>query len=104
MRDKISPSDDLLEDPRGSGGSASTPNNGVLSTEDTDAYTAHRAENNPHETFQPRRIDLTPDAPVNIGYAGGVRLVELAREKPDGAVGVCMCCPVSRPIKKQILI
>ncbi len=103
MRDSKS-LDDQLEEPRESQGSANRRSNGVASTEATDPHTRHQAEGSPRNTFKPRRIDLTPDAPVNIGYVGGVRLVELAREKPDGAVGACMCCPVSRPIKKQILI
>ena len=73
MSDNKSSSDDLLEDSRGSEGSASGRSNGLISTEDTDLHTAHRAETNPHETFKPRRINLTPEAPVNIGYVGGIQ-------------------------------
>jgi hypothetical protein len=104
MRDNKSSSDDLLEEPQGNEGSASRQNNGADSREATDPHTAHQAEKNLQNTFKPRRIDLTPDAPVNIGYIGGVRMVELAWEKPDGAVGACKCCQVSRPSKRPILI
>lgn len=32
------------------------------------------AEKSPQKPFQPQRVDLTPDEPVNIGYVGGVQL------------------------------
>jgi len=75
MRDNNS-LDDLLEEPRESLGSANTRNNRVASGEATDPYTAHQPERNPQNTFKPRRIDLTPEEPVNIGYVGGIRMPE----------------------------
>jgi hypothetical protein len=32
------------------------------------------AERTPPKPFKPQRVDLTPEEPVNIGYAGGVRV------------------------------
>ena len=73
MRNNKSLSDDLLKDSRGSEGSASWRSNRVVATEKTDPYAAHHAEENPPKPFKPRRIDFTPDAPVNIGYVGGIQ-------------------------------
>jgi len=74
MRDNKSSLDDLLEERRGSQRSASTRNNRADSREAPDPHTAHRAEDTPPKPFKPKRIDLTPDAPVNIGYVGGIRM------------------------------
>ncbi len=35
-------------------------------------------EENLQLAFKPKRVELTPDAPINVGYVGGVR-------KPKGA-------------------
>jgi len=74
MRNNKSLSGDLLEDSRGNEGSASRRSNGDVSREATDRHTAHQTERNSQTTFKPRCIDLTPDAPVNIGYMGGIRM------------------------------
>ncbi len=66
--------DDLLEEPRESLGSANRRSNGFASGEATDPDTAHQAERNPQNKFKPQRIDLTAEAPVNLGYVGGIRM------------------------------
>ena len=76
MRDNKSSSDNLLEEPRESLGSVNRRSNGVDLGEATDPYTAHQPEKQPQNTFKPRCIDLTPAAPVNIGYLGGVRMLK----------------------------
>jgi hypothetical protein len=48
------------------------PDNG-LTRAATDQPAAHDAEKNPSKP-ESRLIDLTPQEPVNIGYAGGVRV------------------------------
>ena len=73
MRDNKS-SDDLLEEPRENLGCANRRSNGVASGEATDPHTAHQPEKQPQNTFKPQRIDLMPEAPVNIGYVGGIRM------------------------------
>lgn len=73
MRGNKSSSDDPLEEPRTYLRSATRRDNGVVSTKATNPLTAHQPEKNAQK-FQPRRIDLTPEAPVNIGYVGGIRM------------------------------
>ena len=40
----------------------------------TNTQHQQKAEAPPPEPVKPRRIDLTPDALVNIGYVGGIRM------------------------------
>lgn len=74
MRDNKSLPDNLLEEGRESLDSASSRNSGIDSSAPTGPHAAHHDERNPRSTFKPLRINLTPDAPVNMGYVGGVRM------------------------------
>jgi hypothetical protein len=47
--------------------------NGTVPTEGATPRSEHPANEKPPTPFKPKRIDLTPDEPVNIGYVGGVR-------------------------------
>jgi hypothetical protein len=64
MRNDQSSSDNMRRERRDSG---------TVSTELTAQGSERLANGNPPKPFKPKRINLTPDEPVNVGHLGGVR-------------------------------